>query len=226
MKVEQKSSGSEWVSVVKVGMVCLTVLILGWMVSSKINDCLNAVKEPTDKVVENIKDAMETVKAKAAEIFGGIGDWEKVEIDCKTESGVGRVVRMYSLYENEIQVEYVYSTTWGGSTKRLALKEKYKVRYGIDASLEGWQASWISPNEIKLDKICPVVISCQRMGELVIEENDGLWNKIQPAEREWAQKELDAQAEARANKNEEAFASVKNEVIRGLNRDKFMRFRM
>ncbi len=208
-------------------MVCLTVLILGWMVSSKINDCLNAVKEPTDKVVENIKDAMETVKAKAAEIFGGIGDWEKVEIDCKTESGVGRVVRMYSLYENVIQVEYVYSTTWGGSTKRLALREKYKVRYGIDASLEGWQASWISPNEIiKLDKICPVVISCQRQGELVIEENDGLWNKIQPAEREWAQKELDAQAEARANKNEEAFASVKNEVIRGLNRDNSMIFRM
>jgi hypothetical protein len=221
MKVAQKSSGSEWVSVVKVGMVCLTVLILGWMACSKINDCLNAVKKPTDKVVENIKDAMETVKAKAAEIFGG-----KVVIETKTESGVGRVVRMYSLYENEIQVEYVYSTTWGGSTKRLALREKYKVRYWIDASLEGWQASWISPNEIKLDKICPVVISCQRMGELVIEESDGLWNKIQPAEREWAQKELDAQAEARANKNEEAFDCVKNEVIRGLNRDKSMIFRM
>ena len=219
MKVEQKSSGSEWVSVVKVGMVCLTVLILGWMAYSKINDCLNAVKEPP--VVKNIKDAMETVKAKAAEIFGG-----KVVIKKRTDSGVGRVVRLYSLYENEIQVEYVYSTTWGGSTKRLALREKYKVRYGIDASLEGWQASWISSNEIRLDKICPVVISCQRMGELVIEENDGLWNKIQPAEREWAQKELDAQAEARANKNEEAFASVKNEVIRGLNRDKSMMFRM
>ena len=220
MKVAQKSSGSEWVSVVKVGMVCLTVLILGWMAYSKINDCLNAVKEPP--VVKNIKDAIETVKAKAAEIFGG-----EVVIEIDTESGVGRVVRLYSLYENEIQVEYVYSTTWGGSTKRLALREKYKVRYGIDASLEGWQASWISPNEIiKLDKICPVVISCQRMGELVIEENDGLWNKIQPAEREWAQKELDAQAEARANKNEEAFSSAKNEVIRGLNRDKFMIFRM
>jgi hypothetical protein len=219
MKVEQKSSGSEWVSVVKVGMVCLTVLILGWMAYSKINDCLNAVKVPP--VVENIKDAIETVKAKAAEIFGG-----KVVIETKTESGVGRVVRLYSLYENEIQVEYVYSTTWGGSTKRLALREKYKVRYGIDASLEGWQASWISSNEIRLDKICPVVISCQRMGELVIEENDGLWNKIQPAERERAQKELDAQAEARANKNEEAFASVKNEVIRELNRDKSMMFRM
>ena len=224
MKVEQKSSGSEWVSVVKVGMVCLTVLILGWMAYSKINDCLNVVKEPP--VVKNIKDAIETVKAKAAEIFGGKVVIEKVEIDCKTESGAGRVVRMYSLYENEIQVEYVYSTTWGGSTKRLALREKYTVRYGIDASLEGWQASWISSNEIRLDKICPVVISCQRMGELVVEENDGLWNKIQPAEREWAQKELDAQARARANKNEEAFASVKNEVIRGLNRDNSMIFRM
>ena len=154
MKVEQKSSGSEWVPVVKVGMVCLTVLILGWMACSKINDCLNAVKEPTDTVVENIKDAMETVKAKAAEIFDG-----KVVIEKKTESGVGRVVRLYSFYENEIQVEYVYSTTWRGSTKRLALREKYKVHYGIDASLEGWQASWISSNEIRLDKICPVVIS-------------------------------------------------------------------
>jgi hypothetical protein len=221
MKVEQKSSGSEWVSVVKVGMVCLTVLILGWMAYSKISDLEDDVEKQTEVVKEITKDVLETVKEIAARVFCG-----EVVIEIDTESGAGRVVRMYSLYENEIQVEYVYSTTWGGSTKRLALSEKYKVRYGIDASLEGWQASWISSNEIRLDKICPVVISCQRMGELVIEENDGLWNKIQPAEREWAQKELDAQARARANKNEEAFDRVKNIVIEGLNRDNSMRFRM
>lgn len=101
-------------------------------------------------------------------------------------TGPGHAVMVYSLWEKKQSVSYEYSTTWRGSTKKIKLFREYKCRYGVDASLKGVEASWDSPGVLCLDKLETALVSMEPIGNIRIECEDGLWNKLKPEDHEAA----------------------------------------
>ncbi len=101
-------------------------------------------------------------------------------------TGPGHAVMVYSLWEKEQKVSYEYSTTWRGSTKRIKLTRTYKCFYGVDASLKGVEASWDSPGVLCLDKLETALVSMEPIGNIRIECEDGLWNRLTKEDHEAA----------------------------------------
>ncbi len=191
----KKQGGNSYSGVLKILVVCVTLLALAWM----------AQRALVDKPKESAKEVV-------AAIFGGNGRMTVTSTDIK-----GRPVVMYSLYEKEFTTRYVYATTWLASTKRLELEQRYRVRYGIDATLPGMQADWVSPGVISVDNIVPQVVSCERVGKIVSAEDDGWFNKLQPEERDAAQAYIDKQARQDALADAAALEMVRRRVLDVLN---------
>lgn len=209
MNSEKAKPGGGWPSVVKYAIVSATLLVLAWLTF------LATVDRP-QKTVNNVINKVDNALDKVLDVAGKAFKGHKKEKVDSTVLG-GRSVMMYALYEKEMNVVYRYSNTWGGSTKKMCITQKFRVRYGIDATLEGVNAKWGAPGVIKLENLTPGVITCERIGNNEIEEENGLWNRLQPEERADAQTALDEQARRDAGADAAALECVRRRVLDALN---------
>lgn len=144
-------------------------------------------------------------------------------IEVKTDQG--QAVMMYLLWTQEQSASYEYSTTWMGSTKTIKLFRKYKCFYGVDASLEGVNASWESPGVLKMSNPKVALITMEPVGDIKIETDGGMWNHIQAEDHEAAHNGLLRTARSIAAHDTNALLITKmrfEELIRqGMNKEKY-----
>ena len=112
------------------------------------------------------------------------GNAKKFVQDILKASGMPPDAMMYVLWEQELSTSYEYSTTWMGSNKTIKLFRKYKCLYGVDASLEGVNASWESPGVLKMNYPKVALITMEPVGDIKIETDGGVWNHIQAENHE------------------------------------------
>lgn len=136
------------------------------------------------------------------------------EITVTTTDVSGRPVVMYSLYEKRMAVEYTYRNKWWGSEKSLTIRDEFVCRYGVDASLNGVQASWDSPGVLRMDELQISLISCEPVGKQKMREDGGWWNKLQPEERAMAQNELLNHARRQATQDTAALRVARERFLR------------
>lgn len=158
-----------------------------------------------DALVEKPADAIDALK----EIMASKG-----EITVTTTDVSGRPVVMYSLYEKRMAVEYTYRNKWWGSEKSLTIRDEFVCRYGVDASLNGVQASWDSPGVLRMDELQISLISCEPVGKQKMREDGGWWNKLQPEERAMAQNELLNHARRQATQDTAALRVARERFLR------------
>lgn len=158
-----------------------------------------------DALVEKPADAIDALK----EIMASKG-----EITVTTTDVSGKPVVMYSLYEKRMAVEYTYRNKWWGSEKSLTIRDEFVCRYGVDASLNGVQASWDSPGVLRMDELQISLISCEPVGEQKMREEGGWWNKLQPEERAMAQNELLNHARRQATQDTAALRVARERFLR------------
>lgn len=136
------------------------------------------------------------------------------EITVTTTDVSGRPVVMYSLYEKRMAVEYTYRTKWLGSEKSLTIRDEFVCRYGVDASLNGVQASWDSPGVLRLDEVQTSLISCEPVGVQKMRDENGWWNKLQTEERAKAQNEFLKHARRQATQDTAALRVARERFFR------------
>ena len=159
------------------------------------------VKKPSEVLTNSVRNAKDVLKT----IFAPKG-----EITVTTTDRFGRPVVMYSLYEKRMASAYTYKNKWLGSEKSLSIRDEFICRYGVDASLNGVQVDWDSPGVIRLDGVQPSLISCEPVGQQVIDEEEGVWNKLQPEERAMAQNAFLQQARKEAAQDTAALRSARD----------------
>lgn len=138
----------------------------------------------------------------------------------KSVNQSGRMVEMYSLYEKDFVVEYEYTTSWMFSRKRIKITQPYRVRYGIDTTMADLQCEWKEGSDvIKVGNLKPCVISCERFGLQLLEEEEGMWNKIHPDERALAQNQIEVQAREDAAVDPAAMYLTEMRFVELLNRE-------
>ncbi|MBE6416687.1 MAG: DUF4230 domain-containing protein [Akkermansiaceae bacterium] len=138
----------------------------------------------------------------------------------KSVNQSGRMVEMYSLYEKDILVEYEYTTSWMFSRKRIKITQPYRVRYGIDTTMADLRCEMTEGSDVvKIGNLRPCVISCERFGLQVLEEEEGMWNKIHPDERALAQNQIEEQARNDASVDPAAMYLTEMRFVEMLNRE-------
>ena len=190
--------------------ILLFLLLLGgcWLFSFCFYDgTVRTPKEAVQKAQTSVRFMVEQMVASSA-------------LQGKSVNQSGRMVEMYSLYEKDIVVEYEYTTSWMFSRKRIKITQPYRVRYGIDTTMADLQCEMTEgSNLVKVGNLKPCVISCERFGLQVMEEEEGMWNKIHPDERAHAQNQLEEQARGDAAIDPAAMYLTEMRFVEMLNRE-------
>ena len=202
--VKKKSRGClKW-------FILLILLLLGgcWLFSFCFYDgTVRSPQEAVQKAQNSVRTMVENMVASSA-------------LQGHSVNQSGRLVEMYSLYEKDIVVEYEYTTSWMFSRKRIRIIQPYRVRYGIDTSMTNLECECRdNSNVVQVSNLKPSVISCERFGLQLLEEEEGMWNKIHPDERALAQNQIEEQAREDAAKDPAAIYLTEMRFVELLNRE-------
>lgn len=202
--VKKKSRGClKW-------FILLIMLLLGgcWLFSFCFYDgTVRSPQEAVQKAQNSVRTMVENMVASSA-------------LQGHSVNQSGRLVEMYSLYEKDIVVEYEYTTSWMFSRKRIRIIQPYRVRYGIDTSMTNLECECRdNSNVVQVSNLKPSVISCERFGLQLLEEEEGMWNKIHPDERALAQNQIEEQAREDAAKDPAAIYLTEMRFVELLNRE-------
>ena len=190
--------------------ILLILLLLGgcWLFSFCFYDgTVRSPQEAVQKAQNSVRTMVENMVASSA-------------LQGHSVNQSGRLVEMYSLYEKDIVVEYEYTTSWMFSRKRIRIIQPYRVRYGIDTSMTNLECECRdNSNLVQVSNLKPSVISCERFGLQLLEEEEGMWNKIHPDERALAQNQIEEQAREDAAKDPAAIYLTEMRFVELLNRE-------
>jgi hypothetical protein len=106
-------------------------------------------------------------------------------------------VAHWVLNEAEFTQERQFSHTFLGSTKRLEISGDFRSRAGINLARESHIE--MSPEKITVVLPRPEVLSVELRNLDFVQDRDGLWNRIQPEEREFHVNQLVAKARETAD---------------------------
>lgn len=190
--------------------ILMILLVLGgcWLFSFCFYDgTVRTPKEAVQKAQASVRTMVENMVASSA-------------LQGHSVNQSGRLVEMYSLYEKDFVVEYEYTTSWMFSRKRIRIIQPYRVRYGIDTSMSNLQCECKENSDVvQVSNLKPSVISCERFGLQLMEEEEGMWNKIHPDERALAQNQIEEQAREDAAKDPAAMYLTEMRFVELLNRE-------
>lgn len=141
---------------------------------------------------------------------------ETVTITAGTPTAIKEIFEL-AVYEKEIFHNYEYKTTWLASTKRIILRGKYRIKYGVAPS-SAIKLKGISDKIARLTNAPITVLSCEPIaGTLKVEEEPGLWNKLTNEERTKARNDMQDFVRNEAEKNRESKAYAMKQLLNLLN---------
>lgn len=139
----------------------------------------------------------------AQRLADGLGVTPKITVRSDVVVEQSRDVLELATVERIARVNHVYVHTWLGSTKELRLRGDFRVKAGFDLS-QGF--------EIDIDEVPgrdaprvsvrlpdPEILSLE-MIDLRVEEDEGIWNRVQPAERQQSIRDLQRLARREAER--------------------------
>ena len=128
----------------------------------------------------------ETIRL-AGRLADGLGVRPRVTVDSQVVSEQTREVLELATVERRLRVQHTYTHTWLGSTKQIRLTGTYLAKAGFDLS-EGFEVEVESAPGEEAPRITvragePKLLSIE-LQDVQVAEDEGLWNRIQPAERQ------------------------------------------
>lgn len=158
----------------------------------------------------------------AQRLADNLGVTPKVTVRSDVLVEQSRDVLELTTVERIVRVDHVYVHTWLASTKELRLRGDFRIKAGFDLS-KGF--------EIEIDEIPgrdvprvtvhlpdPEILSLEML-DLRVEEDEGIWNRIQPAERQQSIRDLQRIARREAERSgirEQARASFERQIQQAL----------
>jgi hypothetical protein len=98
----------------------------------------------------------------------------------------------------DFPVEHVYLQKWMGSSKKLGLHGEYSVKAGFDLHDRfNVQIDQIT-HKVRADFPTPKILSVQQNTYEVVEDSDGLWNKLSQTDQQIAVNDMNAKPRSAA----------------------------
>ena len=120
-----------------------------------------------------------------------------------------------ALAEQQMTHDLRYETTWLGSTKVLHARGRFTVKAGYNLADGQWFVEQKPDGNWLVNLPDPVVLSCELKEITMVEDDDGMWNKLSKEDRSQAHQQLLSEARAKAA-NKELFERVETELGRRL----------
>lgn len=117
--------------------------------------------------------------------------------------------------EQEMTHDLRYETTWLGSTKVLHARGRFTVKAGYNLADGQWFVEQKPDGTWIVNLPDPTVLSCELKEVTMIADDDGMWNKLNAADRTQVHQQLLNEARAKAA-NKELFQRVEKELARRL----------
>lgn len=117
--------------------------------------------------------------------------------------------------EQEMSHDLRYETTWLGSTKILHARGRFTVKAGYNLSDGQWFVEQKPDSTWVVNLPDPSVLSCEMKEISMVADDDGMWNKLNAADRTQVHQQLLREARAKAG-NKELFDRVEQELGRRL----------
>lgn len=154
----------------------------------------------------------------ARRLADGLGVTPKITVRSDVLVEQSRDVLELATVERSVRVDHAYVHTWLASTKELRLRGDFRIKAGFDLS-EGFEIHLDEMPEDDAPRITvrlpePQILSVEML-DLRVEEDEGFWNRIQPAERQQSIRDLQrlARREAqRAGILEQAQAAFERQI--------------
>lgn len=124
----------------------------------------------------------------------------QVRVDQHTVLSYSQPTVEVVLFRQEIATDYIYRTTWNGSTKEFQIWGKHLAKAGYNLSSKSTVEIDVDTKEMKIEAKLPEpeLISCEQMDFKIIRDENGFWNKLTAQERENAINNLRAKAKEEA----------------------------
>ena len=124
----------------------------------------------------------------------------QVRVDQHTVLSYSQPTVELVLFKQEIATDYIYKTTWNGSTKEFQIWGKHLAKAGYNLSSKSTVEIDVDTKEMKIEAKLPEpeLISCEQMDFKIIRDENGFWNKLTAQERENAINNLRAKAKEEA----------------------------
>lgn len=154
----------------------------------------------------------------AQRLADGLGVTPKVTVRSDVLVEQSREVLELATVERIVRVEHVYAHTWLGSTKEMRLRGDFRAKAGFDLA-KGFEIDLDEIPDQERPRITvhlpePEILSLEML-ELRVEEDEGIWNRIQPSERQQSVRDLQRLARLeleRAGILEQAQASFERQI--------------
>lgn len=155
-------------------------------------------KGPVDASTSAANNGYVLFKRAAKDIYQALQFEPKVTIGGETVYGPATQIAEMVTASKDFSHTYTYQVDWAGSTKRLEFKGDFTAKAGFP--IDGSFTLEISEDgsKVTLHHNEPQLLSCEMKKLYVLKDENGLWNKLQPKERESAQNELLRRARERA----------------------------
>lgn len=138
----------------------------------------------------------------------------KIVIGSKTIHGPAEKESKLITATKSFEQTYTYEATWAGSTKRLELKGDFIANAGFTVDENFSVIIAEDGQSMTIEHRDPEIISCELNKLEIVEDKNGLWNKVQAEERESATNELIRQARKAALKSDLLDAASQNLIDR------------
>lgn len=203
-------------------MVLLGTTLLVWMTfvvvpRGAVETGRRAGKGAVEVAREGGKAAIELGTDLARRLADGLGVTPKVTVDSDVLVEQSTDLLELATVERQVRVEHLYRHTFLGSTKEIRLTGRYVAKAGFDLS-RGFaidiDTAEGEPPHIRVHLPEPELLSLEQT-DVTIEEEEGIWNRIQVADREQALEALREVARrdvARSGLLDNARASIKARI--------------
>lgn len=106
------------------------------------------------------------------------------------------------LAHSDKTVETNYESTWVGSTKVYRVRGKFRVKAGYKLNEENWRLDQRTDGSFAVRVPAPTVLACEQQHIQILEDSDGIWNKLSNEERSGVQNQLLMEARRQAATDE------------------------
>jgi hypothetical protein len=162
--------------------------------------------------------ALDLAQDLARRLAAGLGVTPRVSVDSRVLVEQTREALELATAVRSLQVEHTVAHTWLGSTKEIRLRGSYRGKAGFDLR-QGFGIDVDSHGEgvvarLQVQLPAPQLLSMELL-DVRVEEEEGLWNRIRPEDREAALRELTRVARREAESTgilEEARHSLERQV--------------
>ncbi len=172
------------------------ILAAGILVASlAVHSCFHHLSEAPGEMIDGVSRAGAASVHKAANVFVELLNLRpEIRISEKVIQEQSCPIAEFAVMKKQYLHRYVWKHRWLGSEKIITIEGLFEAKAGFDLK-ERFVVRLDPQTGVVIADLPPVrILSIEQTGQLTFQDEDGLWNRVQPADRQQALNEFERTA--------------------------------